>query len=147
MQFAACLLLGIAAMVEDLWRRRISNHTVVAGLLAGLALQVLRRGWMKGSLGWLAGTAAGFAIFLVFYLLGGMGGGDIKLMAAMGGCLGAPQLLTAALWTAVAGAALACAKLAWGGWRRGRGAGAAAGAETIPYAPAILLGTLLSFCS
>ena len=131
--------------MEDLWRRRISNHTVVAGLLAGLAIQILRRGWVRGPLGWLAGTAAGFAIFLIFYLLGGMGGGDIKLMAAMGACLGTPQILTAALWTAIVGAVLACGKLAWNGWRRLRGGAAPAGPETIPYAPSIFIGTLLSF--
>ncbi|MBI3695098.1 MAG: prepilin peptidase [Acidobacteria bacterium] len=152
MQFAVCLVLGVAATAEDLWRRRISNHTVVAGLLAGLAIQIGRRGWARGPLGWLAGTAAGFAIFLIFYLLGGMGGGDIKLMAAMGGCLGTPQILVATLWTAIIGAVAACGKLAWIGWRRsGRrrrpGAAVAAGAETIPYAPSILIGTLLSFWS
>ena len=136
--------------MEDLWRRRISNYTVAAGLLAGLAIQILRQGWARGPLGWLAGTSAGFAIFLVFYLLGGMGGGDIKLMAAMGGCLGTPQIWMAALWTAIVGAVVACGKIAWSGWRRrGRlarqAAAPATGPETIPYAPSILIGTLLSF--
>ena len=155
MEFAACLVLGLAATIEDLWRRRISNYTVVAGLLAGLAIQILRLGGVRGPLGWLAGTAAGFGIFLIFYLLGGMGGGDVKLMAALGGCLGTRQILTGALFTAIVGAGAACGKLAWGSWKRragnrlGKGrvssASVPARAETIPYAPAIFLGTLLSF--
>ncbi len=42
-----------------------------------------------GALYALAGAAAGFAVFLIFYLLGGMGGGDVKLMAGFGALLGA----------------------------------------------------------
>ena len=53
-----------------------------------------------GALTALAGTAAGFAVFLIFYLLGGMGGGDVKLMAGFGALLGTGRLLEAALWTA-----------------------------------------------
>ena len=54
-----------------------------------------RFGWQIGKSGWpgvltaLAGTAVGFAVFLIFYLLGGMGGGDVKLMAGFGALLGA----------------------------------------------------------
>jgi len=91
LQFGVCLLVGVAASIEDLWRRRISNLTIVAGLGAGLIAQVMLCGWWRGAGIWLAGAAAGFAVFLVFYLAGGMGGGDIKLMAAFGACLGAGQ--------------------------------------------------------
>ncbi|MBI3666408.1 MAG: prepilin peptidase [Acidobacteria bacterium] len=150
MQVEVCLLLGLAATVEDLWRRRISNRTVLAGLAAGLAVQVSLRGWWRGPGMWLAGATAGFLVFLVFYFAGGMGGGDIKLMTAFGGCLGYGQILWAALLTAIVGAVLACALLAWRGIRwshvqaPGEGANNLA-EETIPYAPAICLGALLSF--
>ena len=99
MQLGICVLLGLAASVEDLWRRRISNFTVLAGLVAGLALQVTARGWRSGLGAWAGGAAIGFLIFLVFFLAGGMGAGDIKLMAAFGSCLGTRQILWAALWT------------------------------------------------
>ena len=36
----------------------------------------------------LLGTLAGAGVFLIFYLLGGMGGGDVKLMAGFGALLG-----------------------------------------------------------
>lgn len=143
MQLWVCLALGLAASGEDLWRRRISNVTVLAGLAAGLIVQVYEWGWARGSLGWAGGVAVGFGVLLVFFLAGGMGGGDIKLMAAFGGCLGAGQVLRAALLAAIVGALVACGYLAWK-WvaspvkRRGE-------VETIPYAPAIFLGTLLSF--
>ena len=47
-------------------------------------------------LGSLAGWATGLAIFLPIFLLGGLGAGDVKLMACLGAWLGA----TLALWTA-----------------------------------------------
>lgn len=149
-QLAVCLLLGLAASVEDLCRRRISNATVLAGAAAGLATQLVWRGPLRGSGAWLAGTAAGFGVFLVFFLAGGMGGGDIKLMAALGGCLGARQILRAAFLAAIVGALIVCAYLVWKRLRRTTAspAGAAAGAagpEAIPYAPAIFIGALLSF--
>ena len=140
MQFTVCLLLGLAAAVEDLWRRRISNPIVVAGLAAGLVVQVVLRGWVRGPAVWIGGAAVGFGIFLIFFLAGGMGGGDIKLMAALGGCLGAGQILRAAFLTAIAGALIACGSLLWNRIQRRP-------AETIPYAPAILIGALLSFIS
>ncbi len=138
LQFGVCLLIGVAASVEDLWRRRISNLTILTGLAAGLIAQVMLCGWLRGVGAWLAGAAAGFAVFLVFYLAGGMGGGDIKLMAAFGACLGAGQILRAAFFTAIVGALVALGYLLAGWMRRKR-------ADAIPYAPAIFLGTLLSF--
>jgi prepilin peptidase CpaA len=91
----------------------------------------------------------GFAVFLVFYLLGGMGGGDVKLMAGFGALLGAGRLLEAALWTAGVGGILAVGAISWNALRRslGRGATDMAAVEreaSIPYAPAIALGVWLS---
>jgi prepilin peptidase CpaA len=95
----------------------------------------------------LSGAAAGFAVFLVFFLAGGMGGGDIKLMAALGSCVGPAQILQAAWLAAMCGGLLAAGYLLWN-WRRRRrrpGASAFAGEPAIPYAPAICAGVLLSF--
>lgn len=144
-----CVLLGLAATLEDLWRRRISNGTVLAGLAAGLLLQVGSLGWGRGLRAWAGGAVVGLAVFLIFFLAGGMGGGDVKLMAAFGACLGVTQILRAALLAAMVGALLALGYLASRGiLRRMRGAGPPAGGpETIPYAPAIFVGTLLSFAA
>jgi prepilin peptidase CpaA len=154
----ACLAgaIGIAASVDDLRRRQISNWIPVCGFAAGLALQTWQHGW-RGAGSALLGTLAGAGVFLVFYLLGGMGGGDVKLMAGFGALLGAKRLLIAALWTAGCGGMLALAVIAARAilhlWRR-RGmaatdaSGSAAQAmrqpESIPYAPAIAAGVWLS---
>ena len=100
------ILVGVAAAADDLARRQISNWIPAAALAGGLGWQIGQNGWW-GVLYSLGGAAAGFGAFLIFYLLGGMGGGDIKLMAGFGALLGAGRLLEAALWTAGVGGLLA----------------------------------------
>ena len=148
------ILVGVAATVDDLRRRQIANWIPAVALAGGFAWQISQTGW-RGGLSALLGTAAGFAVFLVFYLLGGMGGGDVKLMAGFGALLGARSLFEAALWTAGVGGLMAVAALAarpaWK-WIRGKLASAPVAAaaneveknDSIPYAPAITLGVWLS---
>lgn len=138
-------VVGIAAVTEDLWRRTISNWIPAVALVGGLFCQLTAKGWQ--GLGHAAlGALSGFAVFLIFYLLGGMGGGDVKLMAGFGALLGAGRLLVAAFWTAVLGGLLAAIVLGVG-WLMARRKNQPAGAtapRTIPYAPAIVLGVWLA---
>ena len=147
---------GIAACIDDLRRRQISNWIPGAAFLSGVVLQTVQHGW-RGTGSALLGTLAGAGVFLIFYLLGGMGGGDVKLMAGFGALLGAKQLLNAALWTAGCGGVMALAVIACGAlgdlWARRNSSGSQAAASTrqpvrradsIPYAPAIAAGVWLS---
>jgi prepilin peptidase CpaA len=137
------VLAGVAAVVEDLARRTISNWTSLGALLAGFVGQVAVHGWSgfgKATLG----AVAGFAVFLIFYWLGGMGGGDVKLMAGFGAVLGTGRLLEAALWTAITGGLLAGIVLGAGFLRRKLASPRRALPEAIPYAPAIVLGAWLA---
>ena len=126
------ILLGCAAAIDDLRRRAISNWISVTGLAAGLVYHALGHGFRGLALA-AAGAAIGFAIFLVLYLMGGMGGGDVKLMAAFGALLGPAGILTAALLTAIIGGMVAAVTLMAD--RRKR---------DIPYGPAIVLGSWLA---
>jgi prepilin peptidase CpaA len=139
------ILVGLAATIDDLARRQISNWIPAAALAGGLGWQIGQSGWM-GGLYALAGAAAGFGVFLIFYLLGGMGGGDIKLMAGFGALLGVQQMLWASFYTALVGGLLALGVVAFRGLRRaaGKAGPETAGSESIPYAPAIALGVWLS---
>jgi prepilin peptidase CpaA len=129
-----CILaLGCAAVLEDLLRRRISNPISASGVLAGLALGVAGHGW-RGLGASLAGALLGLAAFLVFYAMGGMGAGDLKLMAAFGALLGPAGILLAALLAAAAGAVFAAGGALW----KPR-------AASIPYAPAIVAGAWMAF--
>ena len=148
------ILVGLAATIDDLARRRIANWIPVAALAGGFGWQIGQKGLWPGIGQSSLGAAAGFAVFLIFYLLGGMGGGDVKLMAGFGALLGPGQLLWAALFTAAVGGMIALAVVAFqtvrgmfpGGSRRD-------GEQTqedkerkdsIPYAPAITLGVWLA---
>jgi prepilin peptidase CpaA len=144
------ILVGLAATIDDLRRRQIANWIPLAALAGGLGWQIGQHGW-RGGLDALEGAAAGFAVFLIFYLLGGMGGGDIKLMAGFGALLGLKQVLWAALWTAAMGGVLALCVIAVRSLRSVRKVAGKenavldeAGSESIPYAPAIALGVWLS---
>ena len=165
------ILVGLAAMIDDLGRRHIANWIPAAALAGGFGWQIGRAGW-HGAWTALAGAVVGFAVFLIFYWMGGMGGGDIKLMAGFGALLGTQGLLEAALWTAGVGGFLALGTLGcrwvWKQWLqngwlgkvwRGPSTGnallsselspeqqqaAADRAASIPYAPAIALGVWIS---
>ena len=138
------LAVGCAAVVEDVARRRVSNWTSGAALVSGLVLHSAQQGW-RGAVAAAAGATLGFVVFLVFYLLNGMGGGDVKLMAGFGSLLGPSTILCAAWIAAVVGGLMAAAFAAFlvvhpkseNGRRITR-------ADAIPYAPAIVAGVWLA---
>ena len=149
---------GVAAIIDDLARRRIANWIPCCAFVAGVTLQCVQHGW-QGAGAALLGTVTGAAVFLIFYLLGGMGGGDVKLMAGFGAVLGVKQLLEASLWTAGVGGVMALLAISvsyirqlWkkrkaGAMEAAAGEGApkaARKADSIPYAPAIAAGVWLS---
>ena len=145
-QVCIALVIGLAASIDDLSRRRIANWIPLAALASGIAWQTAVGGW-RGAIAAVLGAVAGFAVFLVFYVLGGMGGGDVKLMAGFGALIGIDHLLAAALWSAACGAFLAVGALGvrWLSRRLSRtDALGAAPSDSIPYAPAIALGVWLS---
>lgn len=128
----AMWVLGAIAVFEDLRRRQIPNWLTGAGVMAGLLCGAAKSGWV--GLGMAAGgAAAGFLLFLIFYLMGGMGAGDIKLLSAFGALLGPSGTIIAGLLAAVAGAVFAGAILLLKPRTR-----------AIPYAPAIVVGAWLA---
>ena len=150
-------VVGVAAVADDLARRQIANWIPVTAFCAGLILKSVQGGW-RGAGFSLLGAVAGAAVFLVFYLAGGMGGGDVKLMAGFGAVLGTRLLLEAALWAAACGGLMATvvitARYVGQLWRGRTGSSqkesSASGnsphpsAESIPYAPAITAGVWLA---
>jgi len=130
--YGTALALGAMAVVGDLRDRRISNWLNGGAVLAGLVLGAATAGW--NGLGIAAGGAAiGFAAFLPLHLLGGMGGGDVKLMAAFGTILGPAGVGLAAVLAALIGGVMAAVATL----RK-------PGTRAIAYAPAIVAGAWLS---
>ncbi len=167
------LIVVLVASATDLRWRRIPNWLVFPFLLAGFAIS----GWLHGWRG-LAASGEGMALALLafglFFFLGGMGAGDVKLCAAIGAWIGPQQMLLALIMTALVGGVMA---LGWAlvggfanelfqetgnlllGWTKKKSASAedspssapapaeirSAVRRKMPYAPAIAIGTLMSF--
>lgn len=117
--FFLCLFLMLAlAIITDLKDRKIPNKLVLFGLIASLVLQSLSM-QVAGSLNWLAGVAVAFACFIPLYLLRAMAAGDVKLMMAVGGFLGYPLILSAVVYSYLAGGVIAiCYVLVMGRFRQ-----------------------------
>ena len=103
-------LAGLAAVVlvavwSDIRTRRIPNALTVAGWAVAMALRAVD-GPQALLLG-IGGTAIAVVVALPFVAAGGLGGGDAKLLAAVGAFLGPEQLLVALLITALAGGVIA----------------------------------------
>ena len=104
-QLAALLSLLGVAVFTDLRERRIPNRVTLPGLLVGLALAaVAERGVPFAGLG---GAGLALLVSLPLVALGGLGGGDAKLLAAVGAFVGPGGLFSVVLYGALAGGVLA----------------------------------------
>jgi prepilin peptidase CpaA len=105
--YAACALVcALAGAGFDVATRRIPNILTGTALLLGLALHGGMGGWRQLVTAAAAGLICGL-IFLVFHIAGGMGGGDVKLIAAVACCSGLSLMASLLLWTSLAGGVLA----------------------------------------
>ena len=123
------LALLAAAAVCDLRTREIPDAISLA--LLGWAVVVTALGW--STVGWFAllcGGSLGLAIGCLLFALGGWGGGDVKLVAALGALLGPLGFLQAMFWIALAGGVLAVLT-------------AVRGSRDYAYVPAIAAGVVV----
>ena len=104
----AVLLVGLVACVTDLKSRRIPNVLTFGASGAALVFWT----WSAGAAGLglsVAGWAVGCALFVPWFMLGGMGAGDVKLLAALGAWVGPRDALWFALCAGLAGGVFAVA--------------------------------------
>jgi prepilin peptidase CpaA len=101
--FATLLL---TACVTDLRTRRIPNQLIIFGVSTGLVLAMATDGVLAGGGRALGGFATGMAIWMPFWLLHMMGGGDVKLFAAGAMWLGPHGAIEAAMLAGLCGGAL-----------------------------------------
>jgi len=99
----------------DLAERRVPNVLTTSGALLGLAWALTTQG--PAGLAWsLGGCAVGLALFLPLFLVGGLGAGDVKLLAAFGAWLGPADIVWAALWASILGGVMALVVASWRGY-------------------------------
>lgn len=95
------VLVSVAGAI-DMRTRRIPNILTFPAMLVFVTLHWIMGG-TQGLIFSLAGLFAGFSVLMAAYVMKFMGAGDVKLMAAVGACLGVPALLTIFLLTSIAG--------------------------------------------
>ncbi len=106
----SALGLTAVAMAFDLRSREIPDAVPLA--LAGVALAAAGTGTHPaGVQGMLLGAAIGLGVGVIAFGVGAFGGGDAKLIAALGACLGATVLVRVLLLAALAGGLLAALAL------------------------------------
>jgi len=101
----AAVCAGVAC-IFDMRNRRIPNRLTGPVLLLGLVAHTFFSGW-KGLADAMGAAFVGGIVFLLFHLAGGMGAGDVKLMAATASVVGLSTLGTLLISTGLAGGMLA----------------------------------------
>ncbi len=97
------LALGlIVAAVTDVREGRIPNWLTGSLAVFGIGAQSWAHGW-EGFLFSLGGLMMGLVCLMFFYIKGGMGAGDVKLLGAIGTILGPGQVVFAFTFAAMLG--------------------------------------------
>lgn len=104
------VLVALVGAVSDLRCARIPNRLTYTALLAALPLRTALLG-LAGLKSGAIGILVAGGLFLLLFVLGAMGGGDMKLMAAVGAWVGSAQVMTLILAAALAGGVLAIARM------------------------------------
>ncbi|MFZ5652336.1 MAG: A24 family peptidase [Bacillota bacterium] len=107
------LLLAIC-IVTDIKSRRIYNKILIPFLITALAANFLAGGW-QNLLESLKGIILGLAMLIIPFARGGMGAGDVKLLAVIGGIKGPAFVVNTFLAAALAGGLIALFLLAVNG--------------------------------
>ncbi|TNE60957.1 MAG: peptidase [Alphaproteobacteria bacterium] len=140
---AAAAILAAAAW-HDLQARRIPNRLslALACLFIPVAIVQLWSGLPPvAALVWpLVIAAVMFIAGLGLFSAGMMGGGDVKLLAAMALLAGADHIVTLVLYTAIAGGFVAVATLVHARMATGRGEMPGDHVGKVPYGVAIAIG-------
>ncbi len=142
------------AVVTDIRSRRIPNWLTITVAVTGLALHGLNQGG-SGVLTSFEGWVLAVAVLMFPFLLGWLGAGDVKLMAALGALQGPEFVLATCVFTALFGGVvvavplvrerklqLALTHLLFAWWVPTTPEAALLTHHRTPYAPAIALGAL-----
>ena len=105
-------LVLLIAMWQDMTQRKIPNALLVAASAYALLWSMTAGG--VGLASALVGGVVALLVFVVFYALGAMGAGDVKLMATVGIFLGRADVLGLCITVLIAGAVQS---LIWAWWQ------------------------------
>ncbi|MBB6455113.1 prepilin peptidase CpaA [Salirhabdus euzebyi] len=100
------LFVLIICVITDVKSRKIYNKVLFPSLLFAITFHVITNG-LDGLLFSITGLLVGLGILLIPYLMGGMGAGDVKLLAVIGAFKGVSFVVTTAIYMALFGGIIA----------------------------------------
>lgn len=101
------ITLVVAALIDG-YKLKVPNWLTFPMIISGWIASAVFFGW--AGLGWsLMGTAVGLGLLLPAYAIGGMGAGDVKLLAGVGAWVGVSNTFWAFAVSVVVGAVIALA--------------------------------------
>jgi Flp pilus assembly protein protease CpaA len=137
--FCSALFFGLGIIaVKDLRTAKIPNNLSVSLTVLGLILNLIRGGWLAAHetevwqlgnngiavgiidafLFSLTGFLVAFTLYFVMYVLGVCGGGDVKLMSAVGAWIGSLNICLVIPLTVVTLMIWVLFKVMSGGWKK-----------------------------
>jgi prepilin peptidase CpaA len=134
----------VAALAYAIWTD-LRTRVIPNPLNAGIALAAPLWWWASGIAPWpgvavqLALGGGALLVFMAAFAIGAMGGGDVKLIAALGLWLVPLDFMRMIVWMSIVGGLLTLAMLIWHRLRK------AEGVLEIPYGVAIALATIPLF--
>ncbi len=109
--------LVVAALIDG-WQLKVPNWITFPMVLSGIVYNAIEFGW-EGLGASLLGMVVGLALLLPAYAIGGMGAGDVKLLAGVGAWVGATTTFYSFCVSAVIGGVIALAMVLVGrSWRK-----------------------------
>jgi prepilin peptidase CpaA len=111
------IVLVVAAVIDG-WKLKVPNWITFPMILTGWVYSFASGGWP--GLGWsLLATFFGLALLYGIYMVGGMGAGDVKLLAGIGAWVHAEHTWNIFAATAIVGGIMALCMVAYtGAWRK-----------------------------
>jgi prepilin peptidase CpaA len=114
--FVSVVLIVAAAI--DGWKLKVPNLITFPLIIGGWVFGAVTGGW-EGLGGALFGTLVGLALLLPAYAIGGMGAGDVKLLAGVGAWIGYSSTLYAFCVSAIIGGVIAIGMILYQrGWSK-----------------------------
>jgi prepilin peptidase CpaA len=95
----------LVSLITDLRSRKILNIVTIPAILAGMGYHMVTSGF-NGFIYSGKGLLIGFALLMIPFVLGGIGAGDVKLLAAIGSLKGTAFVFSSFLYTALIGGAV-----------------------------------------
>ncbi len=105
------LVAALVAAATDIWKFKVYNVLTLPLLVSGLLYHAFRAELADS----LLGVLFGFAALIVLYIIGGMGAGDVKLMAGVGAWLGMPLTFYVFIASSLAAGVYSIGLVVWTG--------------------------------